>query len=272
MTRFAAIAVLLAASTPAFADECRHSSPRDLSLDLDGVKTVMFEIAHNELRVDATPGATAAISGRACATSTGQLDHLTLTQERQGDKLVVRARREGNRSLWIGKNYAYMTLNASVPDNVMVQLNVGSGDAWVTGASALSADVGSGDVEARRIRGRVTAKVGSGDIELDDIGALHVLSIGSGDVVAQNVRGNVEVGSIGSGDFTVKGAGGNVEIGSIGSGDAEAERVTGNVVVGSVGSGKVDVSDVSGGLTVRSKGSGDIRHSQVAGTIDIPRR
>lgn len=272
MSRLALMAVLLAASAPAMARECAHTAPRNLDLDLNGVKTVMFEIANNALRVDAAPAAAATVGGRACASEAGMLEQLQLTQERRGDKLVVRARREGGRWVSLGSNYAYMTLEATVPDNIMVQLNVGSGDAWVTGAASLSADVGSGDVEARRIRGPVTAKVGSGDIELDEIGALHVLSIGSGDVVARNVRGHVKVGSIGSGDFTVKGARGKVEIGSIGSGDAEAERVTGDVMVGSIGSGSLEVSDVSGGLTVRAKGSGDIAHSGVAGNIDIPRR
>ncbi len=272
MQRLAAIATLLLAASPAFAAECKHSSPRNLALDLSGIKTVMFEIAHNELRVDAARGANATVSGKACASDAGTLDQLTLVQERSGDKLVVRARREGNRTFAIGQHYAYLQLTANVPDDVMVQLNVGSGDAWVTGASALSIDLGSGDVEARRIRGRVTAKVGSGDIELDDIGSLNVLSIGSGDVVARNVRGNAEVGSIGSGDFTAKGVGGNVEIGSIGSGDADVESITGSVVVGSIGSGSLDAQGVSGNLTVRSKGSGDISHSGIAGTLDIPRR
>lgn len=274
MIRHAAIAVLLLASTPALASDrgCAHADPRNLDLDLAGVKTVMFEIGHNQLRVEASPGATSAISGRACASGSDLLGQLTLTQQRSGDKLVVRAQREGGRVFALGRHYAYMSLDAKIPANVMVQLNVGSGDAWVTGASALSADVGSGDVDARRIPGRVTAKVGSGDIELDDVGSLHVLSIGSGDVVARNVRGTVEVGSIGSGDFTLEGAGGDVRIDSIGSGDADVERVSGDVSVGSIGSGDLDVKQVTGGLTVRSVGSGGIDHSGVAGTVDIPRR
>lgn len=263
--------ILLSGAAAASDRRCAHSEARDLALDLSGVKTVMFQIGHNELRVDATTGARPAVGGRACASSEGLLGQLTLDQRREGDKLIVRARRESS-GLSFGSHYAYMALQASVPQDVMVQLDVGSGDAWVTGAAALSADVGSGDVEARNIRGLVTAKVGSGDIELRDIGSLHVLSIGSGDVDAYEVRGNVEVGSIGSGDFTLKGAGGDVRIGSIGSGDADLERVSGNVTVGSIGSGDLDVADVTGNLTVRSKGSGSIDHRRVSGTIDLPRR
>lgn len=265
---------ILLCSGAAFADggRCEHASPRNLSLDLSGVKAVMFEIGANELHVDASPGATAAIEGRACAAEAGLLDRLTLTQERDGDKLIVRARRDDNGLFRIGNQYAYMALRAKVPDDVMVQLDVGSGDAWVTGASALSADVGSGDVEAKRIAGRVTTKVGSGDVTLDDIGALHVLSIGSGDVEAANVRGDAEVGSIGSGDFKLRRAGGNVKIGSIGSGDAELSGIDGNVAIDSIGSGDVDADGVGGNLTLRSVGSGGIDHRGVRGTVDLPRK
>lgn len=273
MMRTLLLPLLLLASAPAFADQCRHSAPRELALDLDGVKTVLFEIGHNELRVDARPGAKGMLQGRACASSEGALDRLGATQQRSGDKLVVRIAREGMAGgIFFGNNYAYMQLSVDVPDDVMVQLDVGSGDAWVAGASALSADVGSGDVEASRIKGPVTADVGSGDIVLRDIGSLRVLSIGSGDVEAEGVRGDVEVGGIGSGDFTLDRAGGRVEIGSIGSGSADISRAGGLVEVDSIGSGDVDVADSTGGLTVRSVGSGDIEHRNVSGPIDIPRK
>lgn len=267
-----AILSLLALSLPALADECKHSAPRNLDLDLTGIKTVMFHVGHNELRVEASPGATGKIGGRACTSDEDRLDRLTLTQARSGDKLVVRMDADSNWSgISFGARYAYLALEASLPDDVMVQLDVGSGDAWVTGAASLSADVGSGDVEAGRIRGAVTAKVGSGDIVLRDIGSLRVLSIGSGDVEAEDVRGDTRVGSIGSGDFSLDRAGGRVEIGSIGSGDADISRAGGLVEVGSIGSGDVDVSDSTGGLAVRSIGSGGIGHRNVSGAIDIPR-
>lgn len=272
--------------------QCRHSDARQLQLDIQGVRTVMFDIGPHRLRLDAAPGATAGLEGRACASSADWLQQLKVEQERSGDRLTVRAWRDGRGTgLNIGRSYAYLDLVGSVPDDVLVQLKVGSGDAWLTGASAMSADVGSGDVDARRIAGRATVKVGSGDIELHDVGALEVLSIGSGDVEARNVRGAVEVGSIGSGDFDLRGARGDVrirsigsgdaelhdvegavDIGSIGSGDAELRNIGGNVVVGSLGSGDLDVRNVRGDLDVRGKGSGSIRHADVAGRVQVPGR
>lgn len=275
MTRHLLLACVLALPFAAQANDssCRHSEPRQLALDMDGVRTVKFEIGGNKLRLDATPGADGALSGRACASSAGALAKLKLEQQRDGDQLTVRLYREGPLGgLFSGRGHAWLDLSGSVPDNVLVQLSVGSGDAWVTGASAMSADVGSGDVDARSITGLVTAMVGSGDITLHDIGALDIRSIGSGDIEAQQVRGRVNVGSIGSGDFELEGVAGDVDIGSIGSGDADLRDVRGSVSVGSIGSGDLDVRGAGVDLTVRSLGSGRVRHTGIGGSVDVPRK
>lgn len=273
MTRLALLALLLSAATPAFADDaCAHSAPRNLQLDLAGVRTVVFDIGHNELRLDARPGGNGAVSGRACASDAGDLDRLKLTQHKNGDTLVVKAWREGNGlSGWFGNRYAELRLSATVPDSLPVALEVGSGDAWVNGTASLDATVGSGDLDIKRIPGKVSAKVGSGDIGIEDVGALRVPSIGSGDVSVRNVRGDVEVGSIGSGDFSLDRASGRVGIGSIGSGDARLAGIAGAVEVGSIGSGDLDVRGASE-LTVRSIGSGDIDHRDVRGKVELPRK
>ncbi|MFC3549628.1 hypothetical protein ACFOLC_01205 [Lysobacter cavernae] len=248
-----AFASLTLFSGHALADECRHSQPHNLQLDLTGVKAVMFEIGPHELIVNAARGAKASLQGKACASKPERLKELSLTQKRVGDKLVVTADREDTINFSFGSaNYAYLVLNATLPDNILVQLDVGSGDARVTGAAALSADVGSGDVEARNIRGQVTADLNSGDIALDTIGSLHVLSVGSGDLKARRIAGGAVIGSIGSGDVELRGVGGDVSADKIGSGD-------------------LDVHDVRGGLSVRRVGSGSVDHSGVSGRIDVPR-
>lgn len=270
---------------------CRHSAPRQLDLDIEGVRSVMFQVGPHKLRLQAAPGA-AAIHGRACASGEGWLDDLKVEQERDGDRLLVRLHRGRElRGIFLGRSHAYLEMEGTVPEDVLVQLVVGGGDAWLTGASAMSADVGSGDVEVRRIAGLATVKVGSGDIGLDEVGSLHVLAIGSGDVEAARVREGLEVGSIGSGDLVVRGVGGDatirsigsgdaelhdvggsVSIGSIGSGDADLRNVGGSVTVDGIGSGDLDARDVRGDLTVNGKGSGSVRHEGVAGKVDVPSR
>jgi hypothetical protein len=267
-------ALLLSSPALALADDhCTHTAPRNLQLDLDGVKTVRVETRQHTVRLKATAGGAHAVQGRACASKPEWLPDLTVTQERKGDTLVVRAQREkdaGFSSLF-GENYAWLELSGTVPEGVLVQLVVGSGDGSLEGGAAASADVGSGDAQLRGIRGPVTAKVGSGDIAVDGAGSLKVLSIGSGDVKARNVGGAVEVGSIGSGDFELDGARGDVRVGSIGSGDADLRNVGGAVRIDSIGSGDADVRGAAS-LSVGSIGSGGVDHRDVAGAVELPRK
>ena len=266
--------LLLAPAIASAADNhCSHSAPRELALDLAGVKTVRVETHQHDVRLRAAPGTRHVLQGRACASKPEWLADLTVTQERQGDTLVVRARREreGGLSSLMGNNYAWLDLGGTLPENVHVQLVVGSGDGTLEGAASASVDVGSGDAKLAGIRGPVTAKVGSGDIGIAGAGSLKIASIGSGDVEARDIGGDVEVGSIGSGDFELDGARGKVKIGSIGSGDADLRNVSGAVRVDSIGSGDLDVRG-AGSLAVGSVGSGDVRHRDVRGAIDLPRK
>ena len=151
MTRVLMLACALALPLAAQADDgaCRHSDPRQLTLDMDGVSRVMFDVGPHKLRLDASPGAEGALSGRACASSADWLESLKVEQRRDGDRLHVRLYRDSPmRGIFLGRTYARLDLAGSIPDSVLVQLQVGSGDAWVTGASAMSADVGSGDGRA----------------------------------------------------------------------------------------------------------------------------
>jgi len=266
-------AALLAAPLLASAEEahCKFSEPRSLKLDLAGAKSVLFEVGSSDLKLKAAAGADNTLTGRACASSQDLLKGLTVTQKRSGDKLIVSLTEDRPIRISLGTSYSYLDLTGTVPNDVLVQLDVGSGDATLSGAQAASADVGSGDVDLRDIAGPVTAKIGSGDLKLDGAGALKVLSIGSGDLEAARVAGKAEVGSVGSGDLTLKGVGGGFSLKSIGSGDVDLSDVTGDVEVGSVGSGDLTVRDVRGSLTVHSRGSGDIDQRGVTGTVNVPK-
>lgn len=268
--------LFLTASAPALADDdraCKHSAPQSLTLDIGDARLVEFRVGASKLRLDGKPGQAGSLQGRACASSGDDLARLQLEQVREGDRLVVRLNRE-QRSGWtlFGSHYAYFDLSGTVPDGIPVEVSVGSGDAWLRDLAGLGLIVGSGDAEARGIRGEVRATVGSGDIELEDIGSLDGGSIGSGDLKARNVRGDAGMGSIGSGDLELHGVGGAVEIGSLGSGDVDLARIDGDVEIGSVGSGDIDASRIGGDLRVRSLGSGSVDHEGVAGKVDIPRK
>jgi len=230
----------------ASASDCEHSQDRSLALDLDGVRSVRIEIGSNDLRL-APSGATGArFDARACASSPELFEQVVLEQRREGDRLVIVARRDGYSVGWIKPKYAYLEIDAQLPAGLAHEVKVGSGDAVVTGLGSLRADVGSGDLEVRDIAGLFQVEVGSGDVLAEDVGELRVDSVGSGDLEASGVRGNVLVRDIGSGDVDLRRVGGNVEIASIGSGDADIDEVTGDLRVIDVGSGDVSPSRIGG--------------------------
>lgn len=257
----------------AFAEEhCKFSQPQALDLDLAGAKAVVFEVNSHDLKLRASPGAKAALGGRACASTQDLLGRLSVTQRKVGDKLVVTLERSNQGlNLSFGNSYAYLDLTGTLPDNILVQLKVGSGDASLAGAHSMSADVGSGDVAARDIKGLATAAVGSGDIQFDNVGALHLLSVGSGDAKINGVRGDARVGSIGSGDLELRGVQGAVSVESIGSGDADIRDTRGSVSLGEIGSGDFEVHNAAS-LSVQRVGSGSINHSGITGKVELPRK
>lgn len=281
--------LLLPLSALASDAPCKFTENRELALDVGNAKTLVLEVNQHDLRVSASPGA-GRLTGRACASTAQWLPQLTLTQQRSGDTLVVSLRREGRNSYTTGQNYAWLDISGSIPDNVLVQLKVGSGDAHITNAQALSVDLGSGDVVANGTRGRIHASVGSGDLDIDGAESLDLLGLGSGDVNVAGIRRDVRVGSIGSGDLGLRDIGGNLKVDTLGSGDVQArtvggnaefgvsgsgdidlKAVAGNVSVGNHGSGDVGVDDVGGNLTVSRSGSGGVRQRNVRGTVSLPR-
>ncbi|WP_130617753.1 DUF4097 family beta strand repeat-containing protein [Dyella amyloliquefaciens] len=248
------LAALLFAPLASHADECKYEAPRNLTLDLAGVREVQVDLHSHDLHLSGNNGGTGGtVTGRACASDPKLLDALTVTQRREGDRLIIEA---GSRSVMtislFKSSYTSLNLNLQMPAQIPVVLNVGSGDAWVTGLQKLSTQVGSGDVHISKISGPFSASVGSGDVEINDVGSLDIGSIGSGDVKVDGVRGESRVGSIGSGDVTIRNVGGSVRIDTVGSGD-------------------VRVHDVRGDLTVGAKGSGDVSHSGVQGKVSVPR-
>jgi hypothetical protein len=261
------LALALCAPALALAD-CQHSAPRTLDLDLDGVREVRIAIGSHTLELRGGDGP-ARIGGRACASEADVLARITLTQERRGDVLLVRA--ESNVSfvgIFFSPTYARLELEGSLPASLPLRLDVGSGEASLrglgevtamvgsgeldlVGASRLLAEVGSGDLTARDIAGPVRIEVGSGDAELEGIGALEVERVGSGDLSARHIGGDARVRDLGSGDVALA-------------------DVRGAVIVESVGSGDLEVDDVDGDLLVDSLGSGDVRHAGIAGRVMLP--
>ena len=247
------LAVLLLAPLASYADQCQYSAPRNLTLDLAGVREVQVELRSHDLHLSGSDGAKGGtVTGRACASDPKLLDDLTVTQHREGDRLIVEVGGHEHSHISFGYTYTDLKLDMQVPSQIPVVLNVGSGDAWVSGLQRLSTQVGSGDVHVSKISGPFALSVGSGDIDVNDVGSLDVGSVGSGDLKISGVRGDARVGSIGSGDIGIRGVGGSVRVDTLGSGD-------------------LVVHDVQGDFTLGAKGSGDVSHSGIKGKVSVPR-
>jgi len=247
-------AALLLAPLAALAAPCKFQAPRNLQADLAGIKAVQIELHSQNLHLTGSGSAGGlTLNGRACASDSATLEHLTVTQQRVGDQLLIDIGNDNHFSFHLfGDSYAYLDITAQLPANVPVTLSVGSGDAEVSGLQQLQSTVGSGDLHVRQISGKFGASVGSGDIDATDVGSLELGSVGSGDFKADGIRGDAKVGSVGSGDVVLRKVGGSVHADTLGSGDFTA-------------------SDVAGDFTLSAKGSGDVNHSGVKGKVSVPK-
>lgn len=268
-------AILLIASTTAFADNCRFTEPRNLDIDASGVRILALEFGSDDLNLEGVAGLERIeVRGRACGSSKEALASVSLQQARDGDGVYVKVDK-GDRTVnwngWFGSNYAYINLEVRVPQRLLVSVKRGSGDVIIERVAGIDSVGGSGDLKANDISGPVVIKTGSGDAQLRDVGPINVRALGSGDIEADRVHGDIEVGSGGSGDLDFSDVTGSINVDHVGSGDVTARNVGGSLRVGSIGSGDVRADDIQGDLTVESQGSGDTSHHGVKGRVDIPK-
>src|SRR3546814_19600096 len=87
--------LLLPLAATAADQNCEHSQPRNLQLDMPGVKTVVLEIGANDLAVHAVAASGNKVAGRACAPREGHLSPLAQTHHKPSDPHVVTGEREG---------------------------------------------------------------------------------------------------------------------------------------------------------------------------------
>ncbi|MEP6899901.1 MAG: DUF4097 family beta strand repeat-containing protein [Rhodanobacter sp.] len=254
MRRLFIAAVLLAPLGAFAADHCKYEAPRNLQLDLSGVRAVQIDLHSHDLHLSGGSAGAATLTGRACASDSSALASLQVTQRREGDQLLIDIGGDNHYSFHFfgGDSYANLDVTLKLPSNLPVTLNVGSGDAEVSGVEQLSGAVGSGDLHVRQISGKFSTSVGSGDVDATDVGSVELGSLGSGDFKGNAIRGDVKVGSVGSGDVTLRGVGGSVHADTLGSGD-------------------LNVNDVGGDLSLGAKGSGDVSHSGVKGKLSLPK-
>ena len=254
--RRTALALLLLVPLAVYAtDDCKYQAPRNLQLDLAGVRGVQIDVNSYDLHVNGVPGAKqGTVTGRACASDQLLLDKLQITQRREGDQLIVELSGGNAFSFHLFGSYSTADIEANVrlPPELPLTVRVGSGDASVKGMQQLHSSVGSGDLHVSDISGAFGTSVGSGDVDARNVGSLQAGSVGSGDLKVNGIKGDAKVGSIGSGDVTLRNVGGSVHADTLGSGDLGAHDIGGDLGLGAKGSGDVNYSGVKGKVSVPS--------------------
>ncbi len=266
--------VLLLATAPALANHpCAFTAERSLDISPAGLAALRFELASSDLHVEGVPGlAKIEVRGHACASQQEWLGELNMTQDRVGNKVVVKPTPRVEHHGLFGDHYAYIDFTVRVPASLALEVDTHSGDADIAHIASLDFSSHSGDLKLANVAGAASVQVGSGDVVASDIGSLVLRGAGSGDVTANNVRGDVKVGHVGSGDLHFADVRGGVHVDSIGSGDLSVNHVGNDLVVGSIGSGDIDARGITGNLIVSAAGSGSIHHHDVGGQIQVPKR
>ncbi|MBV9071958.1 MAG: hypothetical protein JO093_12185 [Acidobacteria bacterium] len=252
MRTLTTIALLLTAAT-ASADifgDCSVSEKRNVAAPAAGVSRVVIIGRAGYLHINGRRGSgEVRASGTACASSRDILNDTKLTLSRSGSELRIEAETPDNSGIF---SSAKLDFDVTVPDNIALRVEDGSGDLTIDSVASVDLTDGSGDISIRNVLGDVAVRDGSGDMKID------------------NVSGNVHI-SDGSGDIDVNGAG-SVEVANDGSGGVEIRNVKHDVHVGNKGSGSIEVFDVGGDFRVGNKGGGSIDWTRVAGHVDVPER
>jgi hypothetical protein len=244
-----ALCMAATASADVFRD-CSFSETRNVAAPASGVSRIVIIGRAGYLHINGRRGAgEVRASGTACASSRDMLSETKLTLSRGGSELRIEAETPDHSGIF---SSAKLDFDVTVPDNIALRVEDGSGDLTIDNVGSTDLTDGSGGIIIRNVAGDLSVRDGSGDIKID------------------NVSGNVRI-SDGSGDINVSGAG-SVEISNDGSGGVDIRNVKHDVHIGNKGSGSIEVSDVGGNFHVGNEGGGSIDWHRVAGHVDVPER
>ena len=263
------LAVLaLVAVPPLAAADCEHSKPLTVRLDAAGAASLSIEARAGFLVIEGSPGADqVVVEGRACASKKSLLDEIDLETREAGDRLSVRAKMPDQDFNW--GNYARLDMTVTVPSDLHLDVEDGSGETDIAGVASLELVDGSGEIDIRDVSGDVDVQDGSGELDIRDVLGSVTLKDGSGSVTVIR-SGSVYFKSDGSGEIELAQIDGDVTIRSDGSGGINIRDVSGSVRVGSDGSGSIWVTQVIGDFELGSDGSGSVHVDDVDGTVSLP--
>src|SRR6476659_5085270 len=183
MRTLTALALLLTATT-ASADifgDCSFTEKRNVAAPAAGVSRIVIIGRAGYLHINGRRGAgEVRATGTACASSRDILSDTKLTLSRSGSELRIEAETPDNTGIF---SSAKLDFDVTVPDNVALRV-----------------------------------EDGSGDLTIDNAGSVDIASDGSGSADIRNVKHDVHIGNKGSGSVEVSDVGGNFRVGNKGGG------------------------------------------------------
>lgn len=203
--------------------------PEERSTEVTGISRVEISGASGNVQVRYRPGDTGVV-------------HEKVSRNRWWSHDSQVHHRVENGTLVLDANCGWrcqVDYEVTLPAEVPVTGDLGSGDLRVSGMRSVQADVKSGSVELEDISGRVEVRASSGDIRLADVQGDVVVRTGSGEISGSDLRGRQLTAESGSGDV------------ELAVSEAESVRVE-------TGSGDIELTVPPGAYAVKSRtGSGE---------------
>lgn len=204
---------------------------KKINKSFDGIKNIEINTASGDCDLVKSSNTAVAVE----VTYSYDDDRFEAILEKDGSTLVLKEKFKTNSS---GSGSSHWKV--SIPDNLEVKFNSGSGD-----------------LNAKSISAEISSNVGSGDIELSSISGDFKGNTGSGEVNVEDYQGDLKVNT-GSGDVTISNSKGDLKI-NLGSGEIDANRVEGAFSF-NAGSGDISVRDATlTGSSSFNSGSGDAK-------------
>lgn len=242
------LATAVTASAGLFGDDCSRTEARNAVIGAAGVTRIVVVGRAGTLKVEGKPTNEVRATGTACASSDSLLRDTRLIAKREGTELRIEAEVPDELFMETAKLDFVVTL----PSNVPVRVEDGSGALEIVGTAKLDVRDGSGSMTVKNVNGDLTINDGSGGIEVADV---------TGEVRITDGSGPIDINRAGS-----------VTIVADGSGSLDIADVKRNVLIEAKGSGSVHVARVGGDFTVAHKGSGAVEYEKVTGKVSVPAR
>lgn len=257
MSKQLLLAAILITPIYSYADDCSYSKDYDFSVDAASLESLQLAVGAGKLTVTGNSASNEVrVVATACANTSKRLEELDLTHQVRNSDLLVRTERHRSGSFlsWIslGNNYSYIDIEVTMPNDLALDVDDGSGAVEISNISSLSLNDGSGSILIEDISDDVDVNDGSGPISISGVSGIVSVDDGSGPI---RIRDSNEVDIIddGAGEISIENIRSNVIIRNDGSGGIRIRDVAGSVEIGDAGSGSVDVRDVAGLYDFRDK-------------------